>query len=154
MYGLDKPLPVQFLLYVKSTLTFDFGISFLTGRPVLDELRSRLPNTVFLLGTSLLISSSSGHGSAWPPPQARKPARKRSAVERCDLLLLPSFFVQLLLLMAFASAPPLFPLRGTSPSPHPREGGLSPEITSGTWPGFLLSLLGFGGWALTSAISW
>ena len=37
MYGLDQPLPVQFALYVKSTLTFDFGISFLTGLPVAEE---------------------------------------------------------------------------------------------------------------------
>jgi len=34
VYGLARPLPVQFLRYVRSTLTFDFGIFFLTARTV------------------------------------------------------------------------------------------------------------------------
>ncbi|MDD4021256.1 MAG: ABC transporter permease, partial [Synergistaceae bacterium] len=114
LYGLDKPLPVQFLLYVKSTLSFDFGISFLTGRPVIEELRSRVPNTIALLGTSLLLSSFLG---TW---LGMKAALKRgSLLEKCVLwsgalsFSFPSFFVQLVLLMAFAATLPLFPLRGT-----------------------------------------
>ncbi|GAB1429132.1 ABC transporter permease [Aminivibrio sp.] len=151
MYGLDKPLPVQFLLYVKSTLTFDFGISFLTGRPVLDELRSRLPNTVFLLGTSLLISSFLG---TWLGMAAA--LRRGSLLEKGVLwsgaisFSFPSFFVQLLLLMAFASALPLFPLRGTLSVPPPPGGwALAGDyLWHMALPVFSLSLLGFGGWAL------
>jgi peptide/nickel transport system permease protein len=121
VYGLDQSLPVQFLRYVRSTLTFDFGRSFRTGRPVMEELKSRLPNTVGLLGTSLVLSFS-----------------------------FPSFFVQLVLLMAFAAALPLFPLRGTLSVPPP-AGGL-PLLIDYLWhmalPVFSLVLLGFGGWAL------
>ncbi len=64
MYGLDQPLPVQFVLYVKSTLTFDFGISFLTGLPVAEELRSRVPNTVILLGRAFALRRPGNSGSA------------------------------------------------------------------------------------------
>ncbi len=123
LYGLDKPLPVQFLLYVKSTLSFDFGISFLTGRPVIEELRSRVPNTIALLGTSLLLSSFLG---TW---LGMKAALKRgSLLEKCVLwsgalsFSFPSFFVQLVLLMAFAATLPLFPLRGTLSVPPPPDG--------------------------------
>ncbi|WP_290685464.1 ABC transporter permease [Aminivibrio sp.] len=151
VYGLDQPLPVQFLLYVRSTLTFDFGISFLTGRPVIDELKSRLPNTVMLLGTSLVLSSLLG---TW---LGMKAALKRgSLLEKCVLwsgalsFSFPSFFVQLVLLMAFAAALPLFPLRGTLSVPPP-AGGL-PLLLDYLWhmalPVFSLVLLGFGGWAL------
>ena len=151
MYGLDKPLPVQFLLYVKSTLSFDFGISFLTGRPVLDELRSRVPNTVFLLGTSLLLSSALG---TWLGMKAA--LRRGSLLERCVLwsgalsFSFPSFFVQLLLLMLFASMLPLFPLRGTLSVPPPSGSAalLLDYLHHMALPIFSLMLLGFGGWAI------
>lgn len=60
LYGLDKPLSFQFLLYMKQMVTFEFGYSFLTGRPVWDELASRLPNTVALLGSALFLSALLG----------------------------------------------------------------------------------------------
>lgn len=151
VYGLDQSLPVQFIRYVRSTLSFDFGISFLTGRPVTEELKSRLPNTVVLLGTSLVLSSFLG---TW---LGMKAARKRgSLLEKCVLwsgalsFSFPSFFVQLVLLMAFAASLPLFPLRGTLSVPPP-AGGL-PLLIDYLWhmalPVFSLVLLGFGGWAL------
>ena len=131
VYGLDRPLPVQFLRYVRSTLTFDFGISFLTGRPVVEELKSRLPNTVMLLGTSLVLSSLIG---TW---LGMKAALKRgSLLEKCVLwsgalsFSFPSFFVQLVLLMAFAAALPIFPLRGTLSVPPP-AGGLHEASSRG-----------------------
>ena len=39
-YGLDEPLVVQYVIYLKQTLTGDFGesISFLTGTPIADIL--------------------------------------------------------------------------------------------------------------------
>ena len=151
MYGLDQPLPVQFALYVKSTLTFDFGISFLTGLPVAEELRSRVPNTVILLGTSLLLSAALG---TWLGMKAA--LRRGSLLERCVLwsgalsFSFPSFFVQLLLLMFFASMIPLFPLRGTLSVPPPAGGPalLFDYLRHMTLPVFSLVLLGFGGWAI------
>ncbi|MGI6783659.1 MAG: ABC transporter permease [Aminivibrio sp.] len=151
VYGLDKPLPVQFWRYVKSTLSFDFGISFLTGRPVMEELRSRLPNTVTLLGTSLLLSALLG---TWLGMKAA--LRRGSFLEKCILwsgavsFSFPSFFVQLTLLMAFAAALPVFPLRGTLSVPPPAGGMalLADYLWHMALPVFSLALLGFGGWAL------
>lgn len=151
VYGLDRPLYAQFALYVKSTLSFDFGVSFLTGRPVADELRSRVPNTAALLGTSLLLSASLG---TWLGMKAA--LRRGSLLERCVLwsgalsFSFPSFFVQLVLLMALASALPLFPLRGSLSVPPPEGGwGFALDYVHHlALPVLSLTLLGFGGWAI------
>lgn len=55
-YGLDRPLPVQYLLWLKSMLIGDWGYSIRTGRPVLTEIVGRLRPTLELGGASLLLS--------------------------------------------------------------------------------------------------
>ncbi len=48
-FGLDRPLfPDQFVLYLINTLTFNFGVSIFTQRPVLEEIALRLPYTLSL----------------------------------------------------------------------------------------------------------
>lgn len=54
--GLNQPLPVQFLAYVKDLVTGDLGHSISTGQPVLTELGSRLPASLELTGFALLFS--------------------------------------------------------------------------------------------------
>src|SRR5213594_2992604 len=44
--GLDKPLPVQYGIYVASIVVGDFGNSVLTRRPVVEHIWERLPATV------------------------------------------------------------------------------------------------------------
>ena len=46
--GLDKPLPVQYGLYVEHIALGDFGKSVLTRRPVTEHIWERLPATVEL----------------------------------------------------------------------------------------------------------
>src|SRR5262245_63053396 len=46
--GLDRPLPVQYGLYVKNIAFGDFGNSVLTRRPVTEHIWERLPATVDL----------------------------------------------------------------------------------------------------------
>lgn len=55
-FGLDQPLYVQYFKWVWSFLQGDFGVSFLSGRPVADEILDRLPATLVLAVTSLVIS--------------------------------------------------------------------------------------------------
>jgi len=55
-YGLDQPLPVQYLNWLKHLLTGDFGQSFLYHRPVLDMIGSALPNTLILGVLSLIVT--------------------------------------------------------------------------------------------------
>lgn len=55
--GLDKPIWVQFLIYLKNTFTLDFGNSFTTWQPVTREIAERLPSTLLLFGTAQIIGT-------------------------------------------------------------------------------------------------
>jgi peptide/nickel transport system permease protein len=55
IYGFDRPLPVQYGLWVSKTLTGDLGTSIATGRPVATELWKALGNTLMLAVLATLI---------------------------------------------------------------------------------------------------
>lgn len=55
--GLDRPLPVQYLLWFRQIfLRFDFGRSYVTGEPVSRMILGRLPATLELMGLSFFIA--------------------------------------------------------------------------------------------------
>ncbi len=55
-FGLDKPLPAQYLHYMGHLLRGDLGRSIRTRQPVLDELVVRYPNTIRLALASLSVA--------------------------------------------------------------------------------------------------
>lgn len=55
-YGLNQPLPMQYLNWLGRVLTGDFGRSFLYHRPVIDMIKAALPNTLQLAIISLVVS--------------------------------------------------------------------------------------------------
>jgi peptide/nickel transport system permease protein len=59
-YGLNKPLPVQFLLYCNNVLHGHFGISYTAGQPVSTLIAQRLPRDAVLLGLSTLLALAIG----------------------------------------------------------------------------------------------
>ncbi|MDR1137829.1 MAG: ABC transporter permease, partial [Synergistaceae bacterium] len=149
-WGLDRPMPEQFAVYVKEMLSFNFGLSMMTSAPVWDELKNRLPNTVALLLPALILSTALG---LWCGMVAA--LKRGSFTERIVMMFgavsfsFPSFFVQIMLLMCFAYAIPMFPLSGTASIPPP-EGikALSDYLWHLALPVFSLTILGFGGFAL------
>jgi len=58
--GLDKPLHLQLLIYLKATLSGDLGHSFVWEEPVLKVILEFVPATLLLMGTSLIISAFFG----------------------------------------------------------------------------------------------
>ena len=54
--GLDRPIPVQYWAWLKNFVRGDWGYSFVTKRPVLQEIWDRLPNTLYLTGFSLILA--------------------------------------------------------------------------------------------------
>jgi peptide/nickel transport system permease protein len=50
-FGLDQPLPVQYLNWLGKFLAGDWGYSFISHQPVLALIGERLPNTLYLMGT-------------------------------------------------------------------------------------------------------
>ncbi|HBN55246.1 MAG TPA: hypothetical protein DD414_00565, partial [Lachnospiraceae bacterium] len=54
--GLTKPLYVQYFIWLGNILRGNFGYSLVNMRPVLSQILERLPATVCLMGTSLLLA--------------------------------------------------------------------------------------------------
>ena len=59
-FGLDQPMYLQFLYYMKGMLTLDLGYSFRDNMPVISLILARLWPTLLLMGTSLVVSISVG----------------------------------------------------------------------------------------------
>lgn len=58
--GLDQPLGVQYLYYLKNFFAGRFGVSFHYGEPVIRIIRERLGNTIILFTTSIILSAFAG----------------------------------------------------------------------------------------------
>ncbi len=58
--GLDQPLGTQYLIYLKAFFQGDFGTSFHYGEPVADIIGKRLPNTILLFTTSIILAAFTG----------------------------------------------------------------------------------------------
>ncbi len=110
--GLDKSLPEQFLIYCKALLQGDLGQSVATGRPVLTDLSTRLPASLELTLTALVLSCLIAI-----PLGVLAAVRQGSWVDHlCRVLVtagvsLPTFFTGILLIYVF------YYLLGWAPSP-------------------------------------
>ena len=54
--GLDKPLPVQYLVWMEGVFRGNLGQSIKFNRPVSEMIAERFPNTLLLVGTAFLIT--------------------------------------------------------------------------------------------------
>ncbi|HEV7263479.1 MAG TPA: ABC transporter permease [Falsiroseomonas sp.] len=92
-YGLDRPLPEQFVRYVGGLLTGDLGRSIVTTRPVTQDLARYFPATLELvllaMGFGVLVGVPLGMVSAVLKNQAPDHATRFVAV---SLVALPAFW--------------------------------------------------------------
>jgi peptide/nickel transport system permease protein len=58
--GLDLPLPKQFVVYIRDTLTGQWGDSYISGRPVTEVIGEAVWPTVLLVGSATLLSTVFG----------------------------------------------------------------------------------------------
>ncbi|MCD6489336.1 MAG: ABC transporter permease [Thermodesulfobacterium sp.] len=114
MYGLDKPLYVQYWKWLKGIIKLDFGKSFsLDQRPVWDKIKERLPVTLFINALSLflilLIAIPMGVYSA---------VKAESAFDRITTVVtfigyaMPSFWLAIILMMIFGVKLQWLPISG------------------------------------------
>lgn len=54
-YNLDKPIPIQYFLYLRDTLRGDFGISMHTRRPIMQDIKEFYPATIELGLVSIFL---------------------------------------------------------------------------------------------------
>lgn len=113
VYGLDKPLSVQFISWLGALAQFDFGISFASGKAVRDEILSRLPITLLMNIISLVLVF--GFSMYWGIRSAMKQGGAYDkAIKQLALIsyAMPSFYLALLLVIFGAVQFRLFPISG------------------------------------------
>ena len=54
--GLDRPLPIQYLDWLKGIVTGDMGESYISGKSVFGTFIEKLPNTILLTFTAILLT--------------------------------------------------------------------------------------------------
>jgi len=59
-FGIDDPLPVQFVNYLGDSLRGEFGYSFISGRPVITVVSEKVWPTVLLVGVATILSTAIG----------------------------------------------------------------------------------------------
>lgn len=112
-YGLNQPIPIQFLDYVAQVFRGDFGQSFYHSKPVLDLVLERLPNTLILTGVGFLISVA--FGLILGVRCAKKPYSKFDnffSILSLVFWSLPFFWVGMMLILTFSLYLKVFPAQG------------------------------------------
>lgn len=112
-YGLDRPLPQQLGHYLSQLVHGDLGRSITTNRPVSEEITRRLPWTLLLMGTALVLATLlgvvAGVHAGW---------RRGRSLDRALLVTLlairefPAFLLATILLFVFAVRLDWLPLGG------------------------------------------
>jgi ABC-type dipeptide/oligopeptide/nickel transport system permease component len=114
-WGLDRPLYIQYLKFVSSTLTGEFGKSFKYAEPVSQVIKTRLPATIELAIFSIVIATILAIPlGVWA---GSKPNSWLDNVgTTCGLfgISMPSFWLGIMLILLLAGALNLLPTSGRS----------------------------------------
>jgi ABC-type dipeptide/oligopeptide/nickel transport system permease component len=122
-YGLDASLPTQLFRYVQSVLQLDLGFSTRYQDSVLDLILARLPATLLLMGSALVLSSLGG--ILLGAIAARRP---HSLQDYGAILIamagysMPVFWLGQIMLIVFALQLAWFPTQGMTSLRAPTEG--------------------------------
>lgn len=112
-FGLDRPLPVQLGAYASNVLRGNLGTSIVQGRPVAEVIADRLPATLLLTGSALLVSTVAGVGLGIY--MARRRGRPADLLANGTLLSVhaaPDFWLGQLALLGLAGGLQWFPVQG------------------------------------------
>jgi glutathione transport system permease protein len=134
--GLDQPLWVQYATFIKGALTGDWGVSLVTGRPVITEIMAVLPWTIELTIISLALGAAVGIPLGVLAAVNRN--RALDYVTRVASLLglsFPAFVSAVILLLMFAIQLPWFPVISA------RTGSVAAWFQSITLPAISLGLI-------------
>lgn len=114
-YFLDRPLPEQYLHWLRGIVTLDLGRSVIERRDVTELIFEKLPNTLQLNGAAFLVAALLGIPiGLWSAKHSGRRLERASAVMFFLLYSLPSFWVALLLMQFFSVRWNMLPLFGMS----------------------------------------
>ncbi len=113
LYGLDRPLHEQYLIWLKRVIHLDFGNSFIDGKPVIEKIKERLPVTLIInllsLGLILIVAIPIGIISA---------VKRNSLLDKGLTVLvfigfsMPGYWLALLLMILFGIKLRILPISG------------------------------------------
>ena len=110
-YGLNRPLPLQFVDWAWSAVRLDFGKSFFSHRPALQLIGERIPNTLQLAVAGLLVGLGLGVPLGVVAALARgSPADHTIRVLSVVLHAIPDFFLGLLFVLILGVQLRWFPI--------------------------------------------
>ncbi len=119
LFGLDQPLPVQYLAFVRAALHGDFGLSLRQNTPAMSLVLDRVPATVELACAALALAVA-----AAVPLGVAAALRRRSIVDRAALLFsmigqsMPTFWLGLQAILLFGVVLRWFPTGGSGGFRH------------------------------------
>jgi peptide/nickel transport system permease protein len=115
--GLDKPLSVQFFIFVKNLARGDLGDSLVYRVPVMELIKHRLPLTLFVVGYSAVLSMV-----MTVPLSFLAALKKDTIIDQIirgvfiTLLSAPAFWIGIVLLIVLGIKIPIFPIGGVGES--------------------------------------
>lgn len=148
--GLDQPLPIQYLTYMRDMLTGDWGTSIGTKQAVLPAILDRLPATIELIAAAMLLAVPLGIllgvlSARWQ----RRPPDILVRIVSIVGVSLPAFWLGLLLQVLFFRDLHLLPLTGRV-DPNLRFTDPITEVTGL----YLVDTLITGNWAALRDVAW
>lgn len=141
--GLNDPLLVQYVKWLRGMVTGDWGVSYRDGRPVTIAILERLPATLELMLTSLLIAVALAIPiGIFTATQARR--RSRYVVNIFTMLgiSVPTFWTGLMVIMIFAGRLGWIPAGGRG-----RPDDLLNQLHHLIAPALVLALVSMAGFA-------
>jgi len=124
-FGLDQPLSRQFVTYIGRVMHGDLGFSYVYGRATLGVIMERIPATLLLTGTALVLSLAVaiplGAMAASQPHGVRDAGISALAL---TLYSAPAFWIGQLAILALSLRLGILPVQGMT----------SAEPLTGTWP--------------------
>ncbi len=122
VYGLDKPLWEQYLRWLGAMVHLDFGLSFASGKEVIEEISARLPITLTMNAISMIfvfaLSLKLGMRAALKYEKLEDKVTKQLSLLSFAM---PSFYLALLMVLFFSLKLGWFPISGLQ-SIEPKEG--------------------------------
>lgn len=113
LYGLDRPLHIQYIDWLDRFVRLDFGKSFVDGRRVIDKITERIPVTLLINALSIALILF-----AAIPIGALSAVRQYSLFDKVSTVVVflgfstPSFWLALLLMMLFGVNMGILPISG------------------------------------------
>lgn len=122
-FGLDRPWYIQLISYYHLALTLQFGVSFQYGVDVWTLLRAAIPNTLLLMGVSIVLSTAAAVFLGIET--SRRPGSKLDKLVSVAVLSgysMPVFWLGQLLILLFSSVLTWLPTQGMVSVTAPESG--------------------------------